>query len=225
MNNSQLQVAFDGTSRSDLQRSIEEAVAGGADVIEIGTPLLKRYGVSILDDARRHVPAPLTLYADVKMLDFPDLELKPALDTGADEITVLAFASDQALGDALSLAADFDAALSVSTMGYPPWMLVSRIEAIRNLGIARFVAHGCGTDLRQAAKDAIYRGRAIRRVDGTYLLIGGGLRGSDLNEIAPLLPATIIVGRSLTRQARLEDAVAAMRAALSGLAGSTDGSS
>lgn len=215
MDSARLQVAFDDVAPSALGQAVEEAIAGGADVIEIGTPMLKRYGVTLLKKAREHLPARIPLYADVKMLDFASLELTPALRVGATEVTALVYASDESLTDALRLTTAFDAHLSVSTMNYPVTMLATRLSEIQALGINRFIAHGAGTDLQAASRQALERAREIRALAGTAsLLIGGGFRANNMHEIAPMLPATIIVGRSATTGPSVETAVAAMRGAL-----------
>jgi 3-keto-L-gulonate-6-phosphate decarboxylase len=214
VNRARLQVAFDAVAAPALRQSIEEAIVGGADSIEIGTPLLKHYGVAILEDARAYVPTHIPLYADVKMLDFARLELAPALDAGASEVTAVAFASDESLTDALSLANAFGAYLSVSTMNYPATMLGTRLAEIQSLGINRFVAHGAGTDLQAASCAALERARAIRALDGAELLIGGGFQPTNVHEVAPMLPATVIVGRGATTGRSVRRSVAAIRRAL-----------
>jgi 3-hexulose-6-phosphate synthase / 6-phospho-3-hexuloisomerase len=219
MNSARLQVAFDAVARPALERSVEEAIAGGADVIEIGTPLLKRYGVAILKEAREYLPAHIPLYADVKMLDFARLEMTPALRAGASEITALAYASDESLMDALRLATTFGAYLSVSTMNYPVSMLATRLSEIQELGINRFIAHGAGTDLQAASQQALERATEIRTLAGAvHLLIGGGFRPTNVHEVAQMLPATVIVGRSATTGRSIKTAVAVMRRELDAVA-------
>jgi 3-keto-L-gulonate-6-phosphate decarboxylase len=198
MDEPRLQVAFDATRRADLGNQIARATAGGVDCIEVGTPLLKRYGIAIVEEARRLVARPTSLYVDVKMLDFPHLELSPALQAGADEVTALAFASDEALGTAMELAREYTAVLSVSTMNYPMTLLARRLTELRSLGVTRFVAHGAGMALTTAASDAAQRVRLIRRtVQDAHLLVGGGITVAEVPRFLAMNPATVIVGRAI----------------------------
>jgi len=63
-----LQVALDFV---DLHRAVkvaEEAIEGGADWLEIGTPLIKSEGMNAVRHLRKLFPA-TTLLADMKTMD------------------------------------------------------------------------------------------------------------------------------------------------------------
>jgi 3-keto-L-gulonate-6-phosphate decarboxylase len=156
----QLQIAFDDATRPELFRGIAASIAGGADYVEIGTPLLKRYGCTVVQEVRRLVERSL-LYVDVKMIDFPHLELSEVLDAGADQVSALAFATDAALTEAVSLTKAYGGAIAVSTMGYPLPLLKGRLQQIQSLGLSTFIAHGAGTNMTDAFDDASQKARAI----------------------------------------------------------------
>jgi 3-hexulose-6-phosphate synthase/6-phospho-3-hexuloisomerase len=202
-----LQVAFDEGTRSEIFDGLAAAIAGGADCVEIGTPLLKLYGSEIVWEARKRIIGPISLYVDVKMIDFPQLELPAVLRAGADEVSVLACATDAALAEAVAITEPYNALVTLSTMGYPLSLLRDRLQRARLLGLSAFIAHGAGADLRTAFSEARQRAEVIQTVDQAKLTIGGGITIADMQHVASLHPTTVIVGRSLTHANDIEKAV------------------
>ncbi|MEI6451305.1 MAG: orotidine 5'-phosphate decarboxylase / HUMPS family protein, partial [Actinomycetes bacterium] len=88
-----VQVALDFV---DLPRALEvarEAVAGGADWIEAGTPLIKAEGLSAVRALKAEFPEH-TIVADMKTMDAGRTEVEYAAKAGADVVGVLGAASD-----------------------------------------------------------------------------------------------------------------------------------
>ena len=86
-----LQVALDLTELSRAEKIAEEAVAGGADWIEIGTPLVKSEGMESVRRMRDLFPT-TTLVADLKTSDTGAIEVEMAAKAGANVVCVLAAA-------------------------------------------------------------------------------------------------------------------------------------
>lgn len=93
-----LQLALD-TPHADTVRRLLDRTAGGVDIIELGTPLLIRYGVDIICEIRRDYPDKKIL-ADLKIADAGALEAGLAFDAGADIVTVLGTAHPATLREA-----------------------------------------------------------------------------------------------------------------------------
>ena len=88
-----LQVALDF---ADLERALRlgrEAVGGGADWIEIGTPLIKSEGLDAIRRFRAEFPRQ-TLVADMKTMDAGRAEMEMAAKAGANVAIVLGVADD-----------------------------------------------------------------------------------------------------------------------------------
>ena len=79
-----LQVAIDKAE----SLGVIAQVRGIADIIEIGTPLLKRFGIGAIATARELCPDTPVL-ADTKTVDAGDLEAEMVLGAGARLMTVL----------------------------------------------------------------------------------------------------------------------------------------
>ena len=88
-----LQLALDFVNLEQALRCAREAVKGGADWLEAGTPLIKSEGLDAVRALRRVFPS-ATIVADMKVMDAGCLETESAAKAGADIIHVLGGASD-----------------------------------------------------------------------------------------------------------------------------------
>jgi 3-hexulose-6-phosphate synthase len=110
-----LQVALDTI---DLLTAVRVAtqVVDVVDRIEIGTPLLRRYGVRAIEVVRNHCKDAI-LVADFKTMDYGDLEARLAIDAGADGIIVQAAATRATLEAACNYATQNSAFVMVDGIG------------------------------------------------------------------------------------------------------------
>ena len=84
-----LQLALDFV---DLQRALKnakEGVAGGADWLEAGTPLIKSEGLQAIRELRRLFPS-ATIVGDMKIMDAGRAEVEVAAKAGANIVDVCA---------------------------------------------------------------------------------------------------------------------------------------
>lgn len=88
-----LQIALDLLSIEDAITIAEEAVKGGANWLEVGTPLIKNHGVSAIKKLKSLFPDK-TIVADMKTMDTGDLEVEMAAKNGADIVCILGLADD-----------------------------------------------------------------------------------------------------------------------------------
>ena len=93
-----LQLALDTPHAGTVRRLLDET-AGDVDIIELGTPLLIRYGVDIIGEIRLDHPDKKIL-ADLKIADAGAVEAGLAFDAGADIVTVLGSAHPATLREA-----------------------------------------------------------------------------------------------------------------------------
>src|SRR5688500_12082828 len=88
-----LQVALDEVNLDRALQYAREAVAGGVDWIEAGTPLIKSCGLDAVRALKREFPGK-TIVADMKTMDTGAFETEVAAKAGADVIGILGAASD-----------------------------------------------------------------------------------------------------------------------------------
>src|SRR5687768_744292 len=88
-----LQLALDQVDLHRALRAAREAVAGGVDLLEVGTPLLKAEGLGAVRALREAFPR-IPVVCDAKTMDAGRVELEAAAKAGAATGTVLGVASD-----------------------------------------------------------------------------------------------------------------------------------
>src|SRR5881392_3470089 len=88
-----LQVALDHMHRKRALLAAKEAVEGGADWLEAGTPLIKSEGMEVVRELKKSFPGK-TIVADLKTMDTGAFETEIAAKAGADVITVMGVTDD-----------------------------------------------------------------------------------------------------------------------------------
>ncbi|RCV64579.1 3-hexulose-6-phosphate synthase, partial [Methanophagales archaeon] len=98
-----LQVALD---LLELKRALEigkESLEGGANWLEVGTPLIKSEGMNAIRTFRVAFPD-VTLVADMKTMDTGAIEVEMAAKSGASVVSILAVADDAVIEEAIKSA-------------------------------------------------------------------------------------------------------------------------
>ena len=141
-----LQVALD---LMQLNRSIviaHEAVDGGADWIEAGTPLIKSEGAEAVRALRREFPN-RKIIADTKTMDVGSFEVEIMAKAGADIVTVLGLADDATIEEAVMAGRKYGAEIMVDMINVPD--RVQRAKEVEKLGAAYICMHmGIDTQMR-----------------------------------------------------------------------------
>ena len=189
-----LQIAID---RAESLGVIAQ-VRGVADIIEIGTPLLKRFGIGAIATARELCPDTPVL-ADTKTVDAGDLEAEMVLGAGARLMTVLSSTSPATHAAVGKVAARFGAFVVVDTItesGKPELLPAGAIfpDAFAYVGV-----HS-PTDTRIAGD------RSIAHIDGVVgmrrrgfrVALAGGLGPETLDAVLEVEPEIVIVGSAIT---------------------------
>jgi 3-hexulose-6-phosphate synthase len=202
----QLQIAFD---RMPLERATEivRSTAEHADWIEVGTSLIKQYGM----EAVRQIGAAadgIPVLADLKTADDAAFEFALAFDAGAASATVLALADDASIDTAVRVAAERGREVVVDLMNVP----ATRREALagRLPDSVVFAAH-IGKDAQGSGADpAALLGHWAR---GRHVAVAGGLTvdrvaALDSTSRSGAAGIRVIVGSAITGAS---DAVEAAR--------------
>lgn len=87
------------------------------DVVEIGTPLISHYGVSIVERFSKYLDVS-RIYADLKLIDFPSIELGPYMDVGVTQFSAMATLNNGAFEVLRKISEDSGVTIFVSTLGY-----------------------------------------------------------------------------------------------------------
>ncbi|MHC5012162.1 MAG: orotidine 5'-phosphate decarboxylase / HUMPS family protein, partial [Planctomycetota bacterium] len=111
-----LQLALDFVDLHRARKAAEEAVRGGVDLLEVGTPLLKAEGLEAVRALRKAFPR-LEIVCDAKTMDAGRIELEAAAKAGATWGTVLGVASDATIRECVEAGANYGIRVLVDLLG------------------------------------------------------------------------------------------------------------
>src|SRR5690625_1046731 len=96
-----IQLALDRLTKDECFQILNETI-DYIDLIEVGTGVIKEYGMAIIKKIKSAYPDK-KLVADMKTCDAGASETTQAFEAGADITTVMAFSSDEMIVDCLDV--------------------------------------------------------------------------------------------------------------------------
>ena len=188
-----LQVALD---LLEIDRAIEiarEAIEGGAEWIEAGTPLIKSKGMDAVRKLRDAFPEK-TIIADMKTQDTGAIEVEMASKSGADIITILGTADDTTVKDAIRAARKYGTKIMADLISTKN--PIKRAKELEELGIDYINLH-TGIDQQMTGETPL---NLLKEIDlRTPIAIAGGIDRETAAEAVYHGASIIIVGGTITR--------------------------
>jgi 3-hexulose-6-phosphate synthase len=192
-----LQIAFDKPEHLALMPQVREF----ADIVEIGTPVLKRFGISAISTARELCPDVMVL-ADTKTVDGGQLEADMVFGAGAAFMTVLSCASRATHETVGRRAAAFGATVIVDTIteSGKPDLLEHGSDFPESFG---YVAVHSPTDARLAGNTSTSHIDAVKQMHerGFRVSLAGGIGPDTLDAVIGVAPEILVVGSAITESA------------------------
>ncbi len=202
-----LQIALDFINLKQALRCAHESVEGGAQWVEIGTPLIKSEGMSAVAAVRAAFPEH-TVIADLKIMDAGRTEVEIAAKSGADVVTVLGAASDQTIEECVEAGHSYGAMVQVDLIGCGE--PAERARQAEELGAAIVGVH-TAIDDQMVGADPLDTLRAVREAVGCKVAVAGGINSETAADAVAAGADIVIVGGAITKA---PDATAATRAVL-----------
>jgi 3-hexulose-6-phosphate synthase / 6-phospho-3-hexuloisomerase len=202
-----LQLALDFV---DLQRALKCAragMAGGADWLEAGTPLIKSEGLQAVRELRRMFPS-ATLVADMKVMDAGRAEVEAAAKAGANIVDVLGAASDATIRECIEAGKNYGAKIVVDMIAVRD--PVSRAKWVEQTG-ADYVTIHCAIDEQMEGKDPF---ETLRKVAETLTIpvgVAGGINSETAAKAVEAGASVVIVGGAITKALDPEKATREIR--------------
>jgi 3-hexulose-6-phosphate synthase len=163
------QVAIDLLSTADALALLNR-VADHVDVIELGTPLIKQQGLSVVTNVKAAYPDKL-VFADMKTMDAGELEADLAFKAGADIMTVLASAADSTIAGAVKAGKAHGKAVVADMIGVAD--KAERLKELKTLGVSWVELHA-GLDEQAQAGYSIEKLLEVgRKAEITFSVAGG----------------------------------------------------
>ncbi len=208
MNKVKLQLALDRLSHDECLDILAET-SESIDWIEIGTGVIKEYGMSIVKEIRRTFPE-TPIVTDMKTCDAGKNEAAQAFQAGANITTVMAFASDQTISDMLNVALEHEGRVMVDLLGVTS---KQRITQLQELGVDLVSLH-FGKDMQQNGNITGDIFELVNGISGLEVAVAGGITLDSLPNILSYDPTTLIVGGGITKQNNRKLAAAQLKEAI-----------
>jgi 3-hexulose-6-phosphate synthase len=200
-----LQIALDLLSTERAVDIAEEAIEGGVDWIEAGTPLIKKEGMQALRALRNRFKES-TIVADLKTLEHGRDETLLACKNGADIVGICGSASDDVIRDAVSTGAVIMADLIAAE---DP---AGRARELEALGASMLEFH-----IAIDAQDGSYPFEVLKEVCGAVSIPVGCAGGMDADKAKRALDcgaSFIVAGSALTKAGDVKLAARKMRSSI-----------
>jgi 3-hexulose-6-phosphate synthase len=165
-----LQVAIDLLSTADALTLLNK-VAQHVDIIELGTPLIKQQGLSVVTNVKAAYPDKL-VFADMKTMDTGELEADLAFKAGADIMTVLASAADSTIAGAVKAGKTHGKAVVADMIGVSD--KAARLRELKDLGVTWVELHG-GLDEQAQSGYSFEKLLEVGRGAGMPFSVAGGI--------------------------------------------------
>ncbi|MES2155071.1 MAG: 3-hexulose-6-phosphate synthase [bacterium] len=190
-----LQIALDEVNLDRALQYAREAVAGGAQWVEAGTPLIKACGLDAVRELRRTFPGQ-TIVADMKTMDTGAFETEIAVKAGAGVVGILGAASDGTFREAVKAARKYGAKVYMDLLSVPD--KVKRAKEAEAMG-CDYVALHMGVDEQMRGAKPLDTLRAVVAAVRIPVMVAGGLNSETVGECVKAGASIVIVGGALTK--------------------------
>jgi 3-hexulose-6-phosphate synthase/6-phospho-3-hexuloisomerase len=197
-----LQVALDVV---DLHRALQiadEAVKGGADWLEVGTPLIKSEGMNAIRALKKKFPEH-TIVADMKTLDVGAFEVEMASKAGASVICVMGMADDPTITESVNSAKKYGSKVMVDLLNVPN--KPARARQVQEFGVEYVCTH-ISIDAQMVNKSPLNDVKNISKAVKIPIGVAGGLNSETVPEAVKAGANIIIVGGAINKAPKVEAA-------------------
>jgi len=205
-----LQVALDFVELDRALKVAAEAAAGGADILEAGTPLIKSVGLDAVRRLRAAHPK-LIVAADMKVMDAGRIEVESAAKAGAKMVHVLAAASDATIAECVEAGREYGAQIVADLLGTTD--PVARAKEVAELGVDYVGVH-TAIDMQMRAADPFTQLSEITGAVDTPVCVAGGIHSENAAQAVEAGAAVVIVGGAITKAPDARKATAELKRAI-----------
>jgi len=210
MSDVKLQVALDFIELPRALKVAEAAVAGGADYIEVGTPLIKSEGLDAVRKLREMFPD-RTIVADMKTADAGKIEAESAANAGASVMTVLGSAPESTIRECVEVGRHYGIDVAVDLLGVADPVAFAR--KADQLGVAWLDVH-CAIDSQMLGEDPMELLKKIRSATKLTLAVAGGINSETAASAVAAGADVVIVGGAIIKAVDVQKAASDIRKAI-----------
>ena len=210
MSKIKLQVALDFVELPRALAVAQAAVAGGADIIEAGTPLIKSEGLDAVRRLREMFPDK-PIVADTKTMDAGRIEAEAAAKAGANVMTVCGAAGEGTIRECVEAGRHYGIDVAVDLLGAAN--AAATAKQAGELGAARLEVH-CAIDAQMEGDDPLALLKKLRSLTGLMLAVAGGINSETAATAAAAGADVVVVGGAIIKAVDPARATAEIRKAI-----------
>lgn len=205
-----LQIALDFVELARAIKLAEEAVDGGADWLEAGTPLIKSVGLDCVRELRKKFPRH-TIVADMKTMDVGRLEVESAAKAGADIVAVLGAASDSTIMECIQAGGHYGAKIMVDLLEVPEFL--KRAKEIEQMGADYLCLH-TSIDEQMQGRISFEKVSRVTQEVNIPVAVAGGINSENASKAVEAGATIVIVGGAITKSEDAQKATQEIKKAL-----------
>lgn len=190
-----LQVALDFLELSRAMVLAREAVAGGAEWLEAGTPLIKSEGLNSVRALRKEFPG-VYIVADLKTMDAGRVEVEAAAKAGANCASILGVASEATIIECIEAGRNYGIDIAVDLIGAADPVGIAKKSARWG---AHHVSLHVPIDEQMRGLNPLDRIRAVAESSNVPIAVAGGLHSEVVGDVVKAGADIVIVGGALTK--------------------------
>ncbi len=200
-----LQISLDAPSLEGAKKVISELPGSDRLIIEVGTPLIKRYGTRVISDLRK-VAKDAFMVADLKTLDVGKVEADIAYEDTADAVVAAGLAPPETLNSFVHEAKRLGIYAVIDMLNVED--VLEKLKSLKDLpdivilhrGIDQESGRTCGLERIQIIRKAFPDKKLL-------IAVAGGVVPETAKEALAQGADILIVGRYITQSKDIERAV------------------
>lgn len=202
-----LQVALDFLELNRALKLAHEAVQGGADWIEAGTPLIKSEGLDSIRALRKEFPKHYII-ADLKTMDAGRAEVESSAKAGANCAIVLGVSSKSTILECIEVSKNYGIDIGVDLLNVQDFVELSK-------KCQEWGAHHVGLHLpiddQMRGMDPLAQLKKLRPAVSVPIAVAGGINSETAALVVQDGADVVIVGGAITKAENAEEATRQIR--------------
>ena len=191
----------------------KEAIEGGVDWIEVGTPLIKSEGSEAIRILRKEFPGK-KIVADTKTMDVGGYEVELMAKAGADIVTILGLADDGTFTEGVMAARKYGAEIMIDLINVPD--KVKRAKEAEKMGVSYICLHMGIDEQMKGEEPPIEILKKIVAETKLPVAVAGGITAETAGEYVSAGASIIIVGGGIIKTNNITESARSVKNAISG---------
>ncbi|MCL2358566.1 bifunctional 5,6,7,8-tetrahydromethanopterin hydro-lyase/3-hexulose-6-phosphate synthase [Candidatus Bathycorpusculum sp.] len=200
-----LQIALDAPSLEGAKKVIEQLPGSDRIILEVGTPLIKRYGTRVINEIRE-IAKDKFIIADLKTLDVGKVEVDTAYEDTADAVVAAGLASPETLDATVHEARRLGIYAVIDMLNVDD--ILTKLKSLQEFPDVVILHRGIDQESGQTS--GLERIKLIRKTfpnKKLLIAVAGGIVPETAKEALEQGADILIVGRYVTQSRDVERAV------------------